>query len=95
MSVQLAADVAELEQVGRRRRRVELAQLRRRELANGHIRVGRDPLRRADRADEVSFPALGRCPDDLDRVAIRGDADDASVVALQHGDELRQRLGLR
>ena len=35
--VQLAADVAELEQVGRRRRRVELAQLRRRQLARGQI----------------------------------------------------------
>ena len=52
------------------------------------------PLRRADRANELALPALRRRADHLDRVAVRRDADDPPLVALQHGDELRHRLGL-
>ena len=94
MDVEVAADVAELEQVGRRRRRVELAQLRRRQRRLRELSLSGDPLRRADRADELALPALGRRADDLDRVAVGGDADDAPLVALEHRDELRQRLRL-
>src|SRR6185436_5410500 len=56
--MQLASDVAELEQVGRSRRRAELSQLRWWELAHGKIWMSCDPLSRADRADELSLPAL-------------------------------------
>ena len=91
MDVEVAADVAELEQVGWRRRCIELAQLRRRQRLGRPGAVRGDPLRRADRTDEVAVPALRCRPDHLDRVAVRSDADDPALVALQHGDELRQR----
>ena len=95
MDVEVAADVAELEQVGGRRRRIELAQLGRRQRLGRVVAVRSDPLRRADRTDEVAIPALRCRPDHLDRVAVRGDADDPVLVALQHGDELRQVFGVR
>ena len=97
MDVQVAADVAELEQVGRRRRRVELAQLRRRqgERVGARASGGRAAtLRRADRADELASQRLRRRADHLDRIAVRSDADDTPLVPLEHGDELRQRLGV-
>ena len=71
----------------------DLAQLRRRAAAPVQPRrVRRDPLRRPDRAHELLLPALRRRADDLDRIAVRCDADYPALVPLQHGDELRQLL---
>ena len=63
--------------------------------ALGQLAVGGDPLRRADRAHELRLPGLRRRADDLDRIAVRSDADDTPLVPLEHRDELRQRLGVR
>ncbi len=105
--MEVAADVRELEQVGRRIVCVDLAELRwpkRTADACVHMhlrgRIGQvaergDVLRRAGRAHELGSEPIRLRRDHLDRVALGGDADDAPLVLFQHGHDLRQRLDVK
>ena len=104
MHVQVAADVRELEQVGRGIVCVELPQLGWPKGATDacvhmHLtgRIGQvaergDVLRRARRTHELGAEPVRIGRDHLDRIALGGHADDAPLVLLQHGHDLRERL---
>jgi hypothetical protein len=102
VAVEVAADVARLDQ--RRRLAAErvLAQLGRapREAERGvHRLLGRRVGQRAERGeigrragglDERRAEPLGRGGDELERDAVDGHAERAPLLALDHGDDLRQ-----
>ncbi len=104
VDVEIAADVGQLEQIGRRIAGFDFAQLRwavrvaqplvdldlRRRLRQLSQRG--DVLRRSGRAHELRPEAAAPRGNDLDGVAVRGDTDDVLVVLLQNRDDLRQRL---
>ena len=101
--MQVPADVGHLDQL-RRLRNAGLAQLGRDEwqaerredaFLVGRVRqrlVRGHPLGRAGRADELRSQAVGLGDDQLDRDALDRHAQHPPVAALDHGDNLRQRL---
>ena len=100
--MQIAADLAELEQLGRVAVERVFAQFRRAprdtERAIDRRFVGRlgqrlergHVGRRAGGPEQLGAEPLGRRRDQLDRHAVDGDADGAAVVALDHADDLGQ-----
>ena len=104
MHVQVAAHVFEAQQVLWRVGGVQLAQLGR-AIRSAEQRVqlllgrrlrqpaeARHVSRRAGRTHELGSEPLRRRRHDLDRMALGGHAHDAPLAALEHGQDLRQRL---
>ena len=104
VAVQVAADVSDLDEVGRRAPKRGLAQLRRAPrnsepriqalfgLRLGQQAEGRDVLRGSRRAYELGPEALGWGHDELDRCALHGDADRVPLVPLDDRHDGRKTL---